>query len=100
MVFELDSADLARNPFTMSEFANLLEGDSSNNLKANNIVIELSCANDVDRGDLYSVTYQLKQMGVMIALGEPRLGDPSRMLVHDRFLVHDDAFWCGWFVAE
>ena len=32
--------------------------------------------------------------------GEPRLGDPSRMLVHDRFLVHDDAFWCGWFVAE
>ena len=68
MVFELDSVDLARNPFAMDELAKFIDNDSSNRMKANDIVIELSCASDIDRGDLYSVTYQLKQIGVMVAL--------------------------------
>lgn len=102
MVFELDSADLARNPFTMDEFAKLVDSDPSNSLKAEDIVIELSCASDIDRGDLYSVTYQLKQIGVMIALIDQDADafSYSKIIEIKPNIVKFNRSWCNYDLSD
>ena len=68
LVFEINLADIDENPATLVRIAHLIKRAEADGLRPTDFVVELSCNVDIDRGILYTITAELKRMGVMIAL--------------------------------